>query len=111
MKVSTPQSDVIVREFAGRVRRILGEKVVAVRWFGSRARGEERLDSDFDLLLETTRPLTAAERDEVVDATIDIEADYDCLLDVHYYTTQEIRTRPFSMTPFVMRVLEEAVAV
>jgi len=105
------QTDPVVEEFGARVRRVLGRKVEAIYWFGSRARGEGNADSDVDLLVETKRVLTPHERDGIADVSIDLAAEFGCLLDVHYYTQAELHRPPYSRTPFVQAVMEEGVAV
>lgn len=98
----------IVEQFVTRVRHALGPVVIAVYWFGSRARGTGENDADFDLLVETTSALSSSQRDGILDISIDIAAEYGCLLDVHYYTSEELRSPPCSRTPFIMNVLEES---
>ena len=101
----------IVAMFSSLVRRLLGDEVVSIRWFGSRAKGIGASDSDYDIMIETKRALTEAQRDAVADVTVDVTADYGVLFDVHYYTTAEIHGRPYGRAPFVLSVLEEGVVV
>jgi predicted nucleotidyltransferase len=104
-------TDRTVEEFASRVRKLLATNLVHVHWFGSRSRGEGNADSDVDLLVETERALTPGERDMVADISIDLAAEFGCLLDVHYYTRSELHRPPYSRTPFVHTVMEEGIAV
>ena len=46
----------VVKEFIGRIRDVLGERVKEVVLFGSRARGDARKDSDYDILLVLENP-------------------------------------------------------
>ena len=101
----------IVEEFARRMRKALGENLLRLHWFGSRARSAGDEDADFDLLVETRDPLSDSQRDALADAAIDISADCGVLLDVHCYTQAELRGVPYSRTPFVQAVLEEGVAL
>jgi predicted nucleotidyltransferase len=100
--------DGIAREFASRLRASLGSAVQRVYCFGSWARGMGTPDSDVDLLVETQVPVTSAERDQVADIAIDLTSESGYALDVHYYTTRELRSSPYSGTPFVKTVLAEA---
>ncbi|MBW2172712.1 MAG: nucleotidyltransferase domain-containing protein [Deltaproteobacteria bacterium] len=106
---SEKRSDEIVEYFSARVRQILGTTVVGVYWFGSRVRERDKPDSDYDILLETTSVLSEEQRDAVADLAIDIVAEHSVLLDIHYYTSDEITRPPFSRSPFVHAVLEEGV--
>ena len=45
----TPEDEGIARQLADRVRRVLDVRRVV--WFGSRARGEGTIDSDWDLFV------------------------------------------------------------
>jgi predicted nucleotidyltransferase len=107
----TQSGDQIVREFTRRLHESLGVAVRGVHWFGSRVRGQGSADSDYDLLVETVETLTPSQRDRIVDITMDISAAHNCTLDVHYYTTAELHSSPYAHTPFVQRVLEEALVL
>ena len=47
----TPADARAVAAFVERVRSVLGERVVAIRLFGSKARGDADPESDIDILL------------------------------------------------------------
>lgn len=100
--------DNIVEEFSRRVRQVLGSEIVAVYWFGSRARGEGRADSDYDLLIETRQSPVESERDAVADVALDITAETGALLDIHYRTT-EVLSHKALRTPFIDTILQESV--
>jgi predicted nucleotidyltransferase len=110
--VEARQQDLeLVREFAQRVRARIGSGIVAFRWFGSRRAGTAAPDSDVDILLETEAALTSAQRDVVLDTSIEMAAMYGCTMDVHYYTSRELRSRRFRRTPFIISVLSEGAEV
>jgi len=85
----------------------LGSVLVAVHWFGSRQAGSASPESDVDILLETRAALTPAQHDVVLDTSVQMAAVHGRLLDVHYYTTRELRSRRFRATPFIAAVLRE----
>ncbi len=66
----------IVDKFKNRVCSVLGQNLVTLYWFGSTATGKASLDSDIDLLIETTKPLTPQKRDQIADIAIDLCADW-----------------------------------
>jgi len=68
-------------------------------------------DSDVDVLLETKADLTPAQRDLVLDTSVEMAASHGRLLDVHYYTTRELRSHRFRATPFIIAVLSEGAVV
>lgn len=101
----------LVRHFAQRVRAEIGTAAVAVRWFGSRRTGNAAPDSDVDVLLETKAPLTPAQRDLVLDTSVEMAGAYGRLLDVHYYTSRDLRSPRLRATPFIVSVLSEGMIV
>ena len=105
------RKDGLVEEFAGRVRMRLREKVAAIIWFGSRARGQWRDDSDYDLLVQTHSPITGEDRHAVSDISVDLSGRYRHLLDVHYADDGRMDSESSLMSPFRAAVLEEGVRV
>ena len=99
----------VVTSFKRRVQIAVGKKLAAVYWFGSTVHNEAQAGSDIDLLVETTKPLTASERDQVADIAIDLCAESGKLLDIHYYTTDEITHSPYAHSPFLESVRAEGV--
>ena len=102
-------TDPVVTEFSAGVRRALGPRLLAIYWFGSRARGAGTRDSDYDFLLETRQRLSERDRDVVADVAVDMSADKGVLIDIHYRTSEAI-VYGASHSPFIESVLAEAVA-
>jgi predicted nucleotidyltransferase len=69
------QVDPVAVEFARKVRERLGPRVRRMVLFGSRARGDSREDSDYDVVVVVDR-----RSPEVREAVLEIEAD---LMDRH----------------------------
>lgn len=63
----------VARELADWLRTRFGGVVSDVRLFGSVARGSDEEYSDIDLLILVTRPLTAAERDQLAARAYDLD--------------------------------------
>ena len=101
----------LVAMISRRLHTILGEKLLAVYWFGSRSRGQGDESSDIDLLLETRSPVSETERDATADLAIDLAADYSVVPDIHYYTRQQLHRSPYARSPFVQADLSEGVRV
>jgi uncharacterized protein len=70
MSLSLLEQQALAR-FRDEVREALGSRVVGLRLFGSRARGEGRGDSDLDVLV-LVDGLTRADRARVLDIGADI---------------------------------------
>jgi predicted nucleotidyltransferase len=63
--------DPIVQEFAHRVRSALGSHLKELVLFGSRARGDARPDSDYDVLVVVDKRSTNL-RNRVLDVEVDL---------------------------------------
>ncbi len=111
VKTVLQAGDSIAREFARRLRESLGTAVNGVYCFGSWAHGAGKPGSDVDLLVETCTVVAADERDRIADIVMDLSAESGYALDVHYYTTRELRSSPYAGTPFVKTVLAEAIVL
>jgi len=103
------QIDFVVDRFRKQVRKALGAGVVAIYWFGSRARGDFNESSDYDLLLETKDDITEEQRDVVADLAVDISSSTGVWLDIHYRTVKWMNTPPYAFSPFVQSVRSEGI--
>lgn len=74
-----PKSDPVVQHFSSEVRRRLGASLRHLCLFGSRARGDARVDSDYDMLVVVDRR-TPEIRGIVVDIEVDILDRYEVLV-------------------------------
>ena len=104
-------NDPVVEEFEKRVRRVLGSKLVAIYWFGSRARGEDHEESDYDFLVEGAAELSSGDRDLVADISVDMSGRHGVVMDVHYDTWARLHGERRFMTPFRDAVLSEGLAL
>jgi predicted nucleotidyltransferase len=103
--------DVVVEEFSAGVRRVLGQKVTAIYWFGSRSRNAGHDDSDYDMFVESRDTLSEEDRDRVVRVTVDISGKRGVVMDVHYGTFDRLHGPRRFLTPFREAVLTEGVRV
>ena len=68
-------------------------------------------DSDYDVLCVTKRQVSRQQRDEILDRQINIEIADDVLLDLHFYSEEELQTPPISFTPYVRHVTADGIVV
>ena len=87
------------------------QKIRAVYLFGSRARGTERPDSDYDLLLVVREDFSLAEKDSLYDQVIDILLETGRLISLKIFKQKEFQRLRDLNTPFLSRVLKEGVKV
>ncbi|HEY3356089.1 MAG TPA: nucleotidyltransferase domain-containing protein [Polyangia bacterium] len=89
----------VARAYAARLRARLGEEVVRVSLFGSRARGEARPDSDLDVLVVVRRHGCDLRHGVFAEAT-DIELESNLLLSPKVVTAADYARLHESGLPF-----------
>jgi predicted nucleotidyltransferase len=78
----------LAREYARRLRERLGENLVAVTLYGSRARGDAREGSDFDLVVRLRRRTKEAQ-DAIVELDVEMMNEHDELFVGMAYDEEE----------------------
>jgi uncharacterized protein len=93
--------------------RVLREQfpVAEILLFGSKSRGDDGVDSDIDLLVLTSRPLSHRERHDVCDALFPVEMAHDVLISPLVIPEAEWTTGAFSVLPIRAEVDEQGVRV
>lgn len=99
----------VLSEVKQALTETLGEQLVAVRLFGSYARGEERADSDIDLLVLVRQIDDYVELIRRTSAAVaDISLRHDVVLSRTFAAAQDYREQ---QTPFFLNVRRESVSV
>jgi predicted nucleotidyltransferase len=97
----------ILRELREGLIQILGDHLVNVFLYGSRARGDARPDSDIDVLIVLNEDFDYG---EVLSRTLDLTAalslEYDVVISRAFVTRERFE---HEMSPFLMNVRREAV--
>ena len=76
--------------------------------FGSRARGDARKDSDWDILILTDYPVTMKIEDDFRDKLLDLELETDQSLSIFIYQKSDWNTR-HKITPLYTNIQKEGV--
>ena len=98
----------LAREYARRLKERLGDQLLAVTLYGSRARGDAHQGSDFDMIVEV-RERTPEVQDAVVELDVEMMNDFDELFVGMLYDESEWkRTERF---PFGWNVSREGIAL
>jgi predicted nucleotidyltransferase len=98
--------DPVARAFAQRLRRRLGGRIREVRLFGSRARGDARESSDYDMLVVVDQR-TPEIRSEILDIEVDLLDEYDVL--VTSVLRSEAEWRAGENYPFARNIAREGI--
>lgn len=91
--------------------RQVTDKIRTAYLFGSRARGTQRPDSDYDLLLVVEDSFTLVEKDALYDAVMAILLDTGRLVSLKIFKEQIFRPLWELPTPFMRHVAEEGIQV
>ena len=89
----------------------LKARIRTVTLFGSRARGDDRPDSDYDLLLVVADDFTLAEKSRLYDAVMDILLETGRLVSLKIFKEKEFERLRRLETPFITNVLREGIRV
>jgi len=82
------------------------EKIIL---FGSKTRGDDDPESDIDLLVLTSRPLSWRERKTVTYSLFDVEMKYGVVISVLVTSTKEWSEGPFSVLSIYDEILQHGV--
>lgn len=97
-------------DFRDRVVKELGDRIDAIVVYGSVARGEDREDSDIDVLV-VGRGKGIRSRVSEIGYDIDYENNFETFITPVYYTREELEHRMGVGSPFIHEVLREGVAL
>lgn len=104
----SPRDLIAIREAADLLRRRF--PVERIILFGSKARGDDDGESDIDLLVLTSRPLSRAQRHAVTDQLFPVQLRHDVVLSVLILPTSEWTGGIVSVLPIHDEILEHGVA-
>ena len=105
MKKTKSQIRRLIREYVNSV-----DSKTEVILYGSRARGDERADSDWDILILTDYPVDLVTEEKFRDKLYDLELEIDEPLSVFIYSKNEWKRRQ-RITPFYKNVNKEGIAL
>lgn len=100
-----------LRAFIEGVRQSLGENLVRVILFGSKARGDSKRASDIDLLVIVRERNIPAEK-KVITQVVDAELQYDVYrLSPMIYSVEDYEERKKMETPFISEIETDGVTL
>ncbi len=99
--------DSVIESFLRRIVTVRGD-VVGLYLYGSRARGDHRPDSDYDVFVvlgERTRPVI----DALYDAVVDVVCETGSLVSLKIVSRENFKRSTAAGNPFVANVLRDGV--
>jgi predicted nucleotidyltransferase len=96
------------QEFAAKVRERVGGQLIALKLFGSKARGEDTPESDIDILVEVEQATTTVE-DAVLDIAFEVNLAHDVYISPRVIERAIFEDRVWSVTPFIRSLEREGV--
>jgi len=99
-------ADPVVVDFATQLKQALGTHLRELWLFGSRARGEARPDSDYDLLVLVDHDTTDL-RDRILDLQVEMLNRHDALVTTLLHTQEDWRRQ--QGYPIAINIAREAV--
>ena len=106
----SPRESEALREFSTRIRAALGTNLRELRLFGSKARGDARLDSDVDVLVIVGDDRVRAE-DLAIDIAFEVNVASDLYISPRVVTAESLADPVWRTTLFVQTVTREGVAL
>ncbi len=105
------RTDEIVEKFIKRLEKSgFKDKIEKIYLFGSRARGDERPDSDYDVLVVAQNPDTAF-KDKIYDVVLDVLFETHRGISLKIFKAVEFRRLKRLRTPFMRNVLGEGIRI
>lgn len=89
----------------------LKDKIKRIYLFGSRARGNERPDSDYDLLLVVDNDFSQVDKNLLYDRVLDILLATSRLISLKIFKKEEFKRLCLLETPFMRHVLKEGIKI
>jgi predicted nucleotidyltransferase len=96
-----------IQDFCRQVKKKLGERVIALKLFGSKLRGEDTPESDIDVAV-IVRELTPQIEDEVLDIAFDINFELNVYISPIVLSLEVFAHPVWRITPFIQNLEREA---
>lgn len=111
MTMIKKRTDEVIEKFLEGIERAgLRKEIERMYLFGSRARGDEQPDSDYDILLVADQP-DRKFRDRLYDIVIDILLETSRDISLKIRKTEEYKRLCRMRTPFMRNVLKEGIRI
>ena len=103
--------DYVLTKFLKGLKPFEEDKIKKIYLFGSRARGTERPDSDYDLLLVVRQDFSLADKDKLYERVMDTLLETGRLVSLKIFKEKEFKRLCDLETPFTRTVLKEGIEI
>src|SRR5574341_589497 len=103
-----PKAAVALEDFIKRLRAVLGNNLIEVRLFGSKATGKDQPDSDIDVLVAIEKGGVDVE-DEVLDIAFETNLKHDVYISPRVIERAILSDPVWRITPFLKTIAEEGI--
>ncbi len=97
-------------KFKQGVDKALNKNIVALKLFGSKARGESQKDSDIDVLV-VLKNVTPDIKDQVIDIAFEINLEFDVYISPRVIAEDVFKHPVWRITSFIKAVQKEGIAI
>ena len=105
-----PREKRALEEFVQKVRERLGDNLVALKLFGSKATGRAAPDSDIDVLVEINEAGATVE-DQVLDVAFEVNVAHEVYISPRVIARATLEDPVWRLTPFLQAVEREGVTL
>ncbi|MFH1505072.1 MAG: nucleotidyltransferase domain-containing protein [Candidatus Omnitrophota bacterium] len=104
--------DQVIQIFIEKLKKAgLMNKIEMMYLFGSRARGDERPNSDYDIFIVTPVSNKIEFKSKVYDIVMDILLEKQRLISLKVYRSKDFKRFCMIKTPFITNILKEGVKI
>jgi predicted nucleotidyltransferase len=103
-----PKDAAAIEEFVERLRKVLGDNVIEVKLFGSKATGKDQPDSDMDVLVAVDKGGVEVE-DEVLDIAFETNLKHEVYISPRVIDRATLTDPVWRITPFLRAIAEEGI--
>ena len=107
MKIALEEKK-IIEEFAVQIRRKLGNNLIFLKMFGSKARGDFHKDSDIDILIVVNQKNITV-RDEIYDILFELDPYYEYKISIILFSLYEYRKNEEMKSAFIKYINLEGI--